>query len=480
MGYGKGGSMASWHPIRAFFMALLVLVLCACTPGLPNLPLIAQAPTETPIPAPSPTPAPSATPLPRSTPAPSATPPPTRTPIPSPTFEPLPPTPTLAPLAEAERTAIFERVWTLVRDRYVYTDYRGLDWNAVHDEYAPRVAAAETPEVFYAVLREMIDRLGDDHSRYESPREVAEQQAEFDGDLRYAGIGALVREVSEGGLITSIARGGPAEEAGLHPRDLIVAVGGIPFTDTARFGPEGPIGVVRGTPGSVVRLTIRSPGAPPRTLDLTRRAIDSDAFVQVEAQRLPGGRIGLLRIDTFYIEAIDERVRTELDHLLEGGPLDGLIVDVRDNGGGRLDLMLSTIGLFADGGTIGNSIGRRDTNRLRVPRGETLPGLDKTPMVVLVGPETVSAAEMFAAGMRVLERARIVGTPSAGNTENLVPHDLSDGSRLWLAELNYHQPDGSEIEGHGVRPDRVVDAEWWRYDPPDDPQIKAAIEELER
>jgi len=229
-----------------------------------------------------------------------------------------------------------------------------------------------------------------------------------------------------------------------------------------------------------VRLTIRSPGAPPREIDLTRRPIDIDAFAQVEAERLPGGRTGLLRIYTFYVEAIDQRVRTELDHLLEGGPLDGLIVDVRDNGGGRLDLMLSTIGLFADGGTIGSSVGRRDTNRLRVPRGETLPGLDKTPVVVLVGPETASAAEMFAAGMRVLERARIVGTPSSGNTENLVPHDLSDGSRLWLAELNYHLPDGSEIEGHGVQPDRVVDAEWWRYDPPDDPQIKAAIEELAR
>ncbi|MFL5804938.1 MAG: S41 family peptidase [Roseiflexaceae bacterium] len=466
------------RPIPALFAALLALALCACTPGMPDLPLIAQAPTTTPTLAPRPTPQPSATPMPSATPQPSATPTATITPTPSPTFEPLPPTATFAPLARSEREAIFDRVWTLVRDRYVYTDYRGLDWNAVRDEYAPRVAAAETPEAFYAILREMIDQLGDDHSRYESPREVAEQQAEFEGDLRYAGIGAIVRELPEGGLITRVARGGPAEDAGLRPHDLILVVGGISFTDTARFGPDGPIGVVRGPPGSVVRLTVRSPGEAPREIDLTRRAIDADAFAQIEAQRLPGGRIGLIRIDTFYIEAIDERVRAELVRLLEAGPLDGLIIDVRGNGGGRLDLMLATIGLFVDGGTIGSSVGRRVENRLRVPSGEVLPGLAKTPIVVLVGSETASAAEMFAAGMRVLDRARVVGVPSSGNTENLVPHDLSDGSRLWLAELNYRLPDGSQLEGRGVQPDRVVDVEWWRFDPADDPQVRAAIEEL--
>ena len=66
---------------------------------------------------------------------------------------------------------------------YVYPDYRGLDWDAIRDEFAPRIAAAEDSEAFYALLRELIERLGDQHSRFESPREVAEEQAEFRGDL---------------------------------------------------------------------------------------------------------------------------------------------------------------------------------------------------------------------------------------------------------------------------------------------------------
>jgi C-terminal peptidase prc len=472
--------MTRWHPIRALFAALLALALLACSPELPSLPLLAQAPTATPTSTQPPiaTPLPTATLRPTATPAPSATTIPSITPPPSPTAEPLPPTATLAPLAAPEREAVFDDIWTLVRDRYVYPDYRGLNWDAVRDEFAPRVATATTPEAFYGLMHEMIDRLGDEHSRFESPREVADDQAEFDGDLRYAGIGVEVRQTSAGAVITQVARGGPAEDAGIQTRDVILAIGGIPLTDTARFGPAGPIGAIRGTPGSPVRLTIRAPRGDPREVIVTRRAINTDAFVRVASQLLPGGRIGLLRIDTFYVEALDQRVREELERLTADGPLDGLIIDVRDNGGGRIDLMLGTIGLFANGGTIGSSSGRRPGSRLRVPRGEMLPEFAKTPIVVLIGGETASAAEMFAAGMRALGRARIVGTTSAGNTENLVPHTLTDGSQLWLAELTFRLPDGSEIEGAGVRPDRTVEAEWWRYAPPDDPQVQAALAEL--
>jgi C-terminal processing protease CtpA/Prc len=107
-----------------------------------------------------------------------------------------------------------------------------------------------------------------------------------------------------------------------------------------------------------------------------------------------------------------------------------------------------------------------------------MPGLQDVPIVVLTSDETVSAAEIFAAGMRVSKRARVVGTASAGNTENLLRHNLPDGSRLWLAEYAYRLPDGSLLEGQGVQPERVVEAEWWQYAPADDPQVQAAIEEL--
>jgi C-terminal processing protease CtpA/Prc len=85
---------------------------------------------------------------------------------------------------------------------------------------------------------------------------------------------------------------------------------------------------------------------------------------------------------------------------------------------------------------------------------------------------------MFAAGMQALGRGRVVGAPSAGNTENLAPYGFADGSRLWLAEYAYRLPDDTPLEGRGVRPDRVVLAEYWRFASDHDPQVLAALEEL--
>jgi C-terminal processing protease CtpA/Prc len=195
---------------------------------------------------------------------------------------------------------------------------------------------------------------------------------------------------------------------------------------------------------------------------------------------LPGTRVGLLRLDTFNAENLVQRVRTRLEQLATETPLDGLIIDVRANSGGRVDMLLNILALFNNGGLIGSQSGQNFSADLAIPTGAELPQLVGVPIVVITGPETVSAAEMFAAGMQVTGRARIVGMPSAGNTENLRGRDLFDGSRLWLAELTYQLPDGRLIEGSGVQPDRVVDADWWEFDPVDDPQIQVALEEVRR
>jgi C-terminal peptidase prc len=381
-------------------------------------------------------------------------------------------------LSAAQRAAIFARAWTLVRDRYLYPDYGGLDWQAVRDELEPRAVGAESPEAFYQVLRELIGRLGDEHSRFDSPQDVAEQRARSEGVWTYAGIGVTIRPHPEGGLITRVVPASPAEQAGIQPRDLILAVGGIAYTDTAGFGPGGPNAAVRGTPGTPIRLTVRSPGAAAREVVVTRRVIPADAFPAAEARRMPGTQVGLLAIATFDRREVAERVAEQLTALLADGPLDGLIVDVRDNGGGYVGAMLDTLALFNDGGSIGTTGGRTRREPLGVPPGRVFEPLAGAPLVVLTSDETVSAAEMFAAGMQALGRGRVVGAPSAGNTENLAPYSFADGSRLWLAEYAYRLPDDTSLEGRGVQPDRVVLAEYWRFDPDHDPQILAALEEL--
>ena len=398
---------------------------------------------------------------------------------PTPTFEPIEPTPTLAPIDAEARRQIFERTWMIVRDRYVYEDFRGVDWEAVRTEFTPLIIAATTPERFYELMRGMIARLDDEHSRFESPQQVAAQQAEFRGRLRYGGIGALIRTIEEGGLVLNLAPDGPAERAGVQLRDVILAIDGIPFTDRTAFGPDGPIGAVRGEPGTPVRLTVRTANNPPRELTLLREAIASEAFNRVRGRLLPLDRdIGLIEIPSFYVEELDTRVREKVEELRASGELRGLIIDVRGNSGGYVHLMRNTIALFHDGGSIGSTSGRNQREEQIIPRGQQIAALDGLPIAVLIDADTVSAGEMFAAGMQVLGRAVIVGVPSAGNTENLYSYDFDDGSRLLIAEVAYRLPDSTLIEDRGVIPDRIVESEWWRFNPDDDPQLRAALEEL--
>lgn len=462
------------HLHRHIIGLLAVLVLSGCA-RLPWPTTLAPSPTPSAtVPAPAPTRiAPTAT----ATITPTITPSPTPVP-PTPTFVPLDPTPTLAPVAADLRSAIFERVWTTVRDNYVYPDYRGVDWEAARAEFAPRVAAAEDPAVFYALMRELIARLDDDHSRFESPQEVAAQQAEYKGEYRYGGIGAQIRTVDEGGLVTVLAPDGPASRAGIRPRDLILAINGIPFTATAAFGPDGPIGAVRGEPGTVVRLTVQTGQAPPREVEVVREPISVDAFNQVRAQLLPGQAVGYVEIPSFYVEDVDKKVQAAVETLLASRPLEGLILDVRANSGGYVHLMRNTIALFHDGGSIGSTRGRGLSEEQTIPTGQTMAGIDGVPIVVLIGPDSASAAEMFAGGMQVLGRAQVVGLPSAGNTENLYSYSYDDGSRLLLATVAFQLPDGTLIEDRGVLPDRYVDAEWWRFPLERDPQVVAALDVL--
>jgi C-terminal peptidase prc len=389
----------------------------------------------------------------------------------------LQPTATLIPISADERQQLFTEVWELVRDRYLYEDYRGLDWNAVRAEYEPQIQNVRIEE-FYGLLSQMIVRLGDEHSRFMSPQEVAAEEARFNNTQRYGGIGAEVRDTEEGGLIIKVAPGSPAEQAGLQPRDLIVLVEGTPFTDPNAFGPGGPISVIRGEPGTSVTLTV-SNDDDVREVTVVRQIIGGDAFPEVTSLRLPGKNIGLLTIDTFYADALDSEIRSQIEALLAEGPLDGLIIDVRSNGGGFVHLMRNTIALFIDGGSIGSTAGRDSSDEQLIPTGQSIAGMAGVPIVVLVGPETVSAAEMFAAGMQVLGRAVIVGEPSAGNTENLYSYTFDDHSRLMLAEVAYQLPDGTLIEGRGVLPDVTVSAEWWRYNVENDPQIQAAVERIQ-
>jgi C-terminal processing protease CtpA/Prc len=186
---------------------------------------------------------------------------------------------------------VFEEVWGVVNENYLYADFNGLDWNAVHEEYNQRIQAGMSNAEFYNALDGMISRLGDEHSSYFSPQEAAELDAEFAGEYDYVGIGVLSGAVPERSRVTVLIvfPGSPAERAGIQPHDSILAVDGQPVINADGIRTN----LLRGPEGTTITVTVQSPGEEPRQVQITRHRIEGGLPVPYDIFTTPEGkRIG--------------------------------------------------------------------------------------------------------------------------------------------------------------------------------------------
>jgi carboxyl-terminal processing protease len=267
--------------------------------------------------------------------------------------------------------------------------------------------------------------------------------------------------------------GGPADQAGIHAFDIIQAVDGTPLTS----GQDAPR-LIRGPPNTQVTLTIQRPGEPaPRNIIITRNTVTF--ALHATARRWPGTNVAYVNLPTFSAEGISGEVASELKRLAATGPLDGAIIDLRQNGGGFISELNNTLGLFLDGGNAGYEVTLGGREEYRIPGGHTLTALHGKPIVVLTSNASESASERFAAVMQDTHRATILGTTTAGNSETVYPYDLEEGARLMLAQATYLRIDGKTgIEDKGVVPDVVLDVPWYDSPPEADPQILAAVQRI--
>ena len=182
-------------------------------------------------------------------------------------------------------------------------------------------------------MEELVSRLGDDHSFFLDPQQVAEQQDDYQGKHDYVGIGILVAAVPERqhAVILSVFPNSPAEAAGLQPRDSIISVGGTPILDEQGFLQD----IVRGPEGTSIKVNVQTPGEDPREIQLTRHRITGDYPVFHSVITTPDGkRFGYIFLVTFIDGTVDEQVAQALQEMTADSPLDGLILDNRMNDGG--------------------------------------------------------------------------------------------------------------------------------------------------
>ncbi len=374
---------------------------------------------------------------------------------------------------------VFEELWHIVQENYLYPDFNGVDWVAVGERNRQRIEGGLTNEDFYKAMEDMIASLADDHSVFLPPQEALEENAEFSGENDYVGIGVLTRVVPERqrAVILVVFPGSPAEKAGLRSHDSLLAVGGEPLVDKDGYHR----GLLQGPEGTTLELTVQTPGEQPRQVTITRRRVTGSVPVPyTELTTSAGKRVGYILLVTYADDTIDNQVEKALKELTAKGPLDGLILDNRENSGGADNVARAVLGYFVHG-TLGYFFDRNKSRRAFNVIGTDIDGSSDVPLVVLVGQGTVSFGEITSGVLQDSGRAEIIGETTAGNIELLWGYDFEDGSRAWIAHEAFrpsHHPD-LDWEQTGIIPDIEASSNWDEVTTGSDPAIRAALEYLD-
>lgn len=370
-------------------------------------------------------------------------------------------------ISQREQLKVIREVGQIVDRTYVYPDFNGNDWTEIIARYRSKVEAGLDTEAFYIEMQNMINELGDEHSFFLSPVEVQASQEELKGETSFVGVGVYGDFDPEKGRITVIATfpDSSAQHAGIKPHDALLMADNLPIL-------EGNINRLRGPECSAVVVTIQSPGEEPRQAILIRHSIEGN--IRVDARLVPttdGSKIGYIFIPTFFDEAIPDEIEQALNDF---GPLDGLIVDVRMNGGGISTVSHAVMAFFTSG-RLGQYVSRSESRTLRV-QANPIHNSQTVPLVVLVSRETASYGEIFAGIMRDSRDARITGETSLGNVEVMHGHGFDDGSELWIAsETFFPQHSDENWEETGIVTDIEAYGEWDTFTFETDPSIAAAL-----
>lgn len=385
-------------------------------------------------------------------------------------------TPTSEPnpsIATSAQLRILDELIETVGTVYVYPDYNGVDWPALAAQTRQRVGAGIDTDVFYTEMDDLILALGDDHSDFQTPTEVAAASAELAGQNDFVGIGVLAEPFPEFDRIALLVvfPDSPAAHEGLRPHDSILEVDGTSVVVGGVAHPEW----VRGPECSLVILTVQSPGEEPRQVPLVRARFQTSLPIQSEL--VPTGdsrRIGYIFLPTLFDETIPAQVEQALHDL---APLDGLILDNRKNAGGSSSVLEPVLGFFTSG-TVGDFVSRQARRPFRLT-AHPVENSQTVPLVVLVGEGTASFGEIMSGILGDIGRAQLVGETTGGNVEVQHGYSFEDGSILWIAEETF-DPLRSDAnwELEGIVPDVVAFADWFTFTLETDPAVQAALELL--
>lgn len=385
------------------------------------------------------------------------------------------------------RLAVFDDVWETIEDHYYDPRFRGIDWQAKRVAFRPAAAKAAGTHEFYELMRQMIASLRDAHTRVYSPDE------KFDWwNPRFVTTGVAVREVEGVPVVVQVDQNSAAAKTDVRVGDVIVSVDNVPVGRFVKQRLEGfgdnadestryrsVANLFDGPAGSLVKFAWSNREGKVKSALLPRYW--SQRQLGFSTQRK--GKLAILRLDVF-TQTLALEFSKALTSALDGA--EGVVLDLRGNGGGDAEAMADVASLFLDDGiNLGRFADRSGaafelqtySKRLwRVPQLRI-----KLPLVVLTGESTSSAAEIMVAALQAKGRARVIGANTCGCVLAIRNrHALPDGGLLDVSEFDYRTANGVRLQDRGITPDQITSLTRSDLYSRRDPTLEAARRFLEK
>jgi carboxyl-terminal processing protease len=388
----------------------------------------------------------------------------TRTTVPSPVAA----TPVPMPNDNWRQEAI-DFVWTTVNERYYDPKLNGVDWRAVRSQYEPRLLAAKTDDEFWELLDKMTGELKDSHTRVHSPKLVEQQRnneshslgisfSELDGELVLTAVNPQSDAYWVGaraGMVIKTIDG----NAALGYYKQLIAESRETSTPWART--RGAVRKINsGDVGTTVAMTFVRSDKTEFDVSMKRRKFAAPP--EYSARVLPSG-VGYIRFSGF-VASMESGIIAEIARMKDTS---GMIIDLRNNGGGSGGMARDIMGRFFKEKQTGLKTITRTGKPITVffvpitKMNEELPGVGPAaytkPVVVLTNEGSASASEIFSIAMKDTKRATIIGQRTCGCLLGYFGlADVPGGGQMAYSEIGFIARNGARVEGDGVAPDIEV------------------------
>ena len=345
----------------------------------------------------------------------------------------------------------------VTQDKYEY--YKELDdnygkYNKILEMIGEDPLAEETPgAIGDAKLKELVAGTGDPCAEYFTKEEFAEFEKHYDSD--YVGIGVSVTDEDDRVVIKQVLEGGPAEDAGVMPEDVILEINGEKPRDSSDA-----VSMIGGESGGLVELRILR-GEEELDFSMNRTKIENYSVEYRSLEDAEG--VGYIRISSF-LKGTAKDFKLAVRDLKNDG-CDKFVIDLRNNGGGLTDESIEIADYLLPACKIMSEVTKNGEEKVFNSKASSA-DLD---MVILTNAETASASEILAGAIQDNKAGLIIGEKTFGKGVTQLTRKFKDGSAVKLTVTEYFRPSGSTVNEEGITPDVEV---------PSDEALSRGIEEL--